>query len=88
MDTYNLIAIVTTLTALLAFLNARFLKLPAAIGIMMLALVLSLALMLSRFLVATAASPAADGRRYVRKTRAQHSSRRAHQPSACAPSLA
>ena len=46
MDTYNLIAIVTTLTALLAFLNARFLKLPAAIGIMMLALVLSLALML------------------------------------------
>lgn len=45
MDTYNLIAIVTTLTALLAFINARFLRLPAAIGIMMLALLLSLALM-------------------------------------------
>ncbi|MEM9305335.1 MAG: cation:proton antiporter, partial [Pseudomonadota bacterium] len=46
MDAYNLIAIVTTLTALLAFLNERFLKLPAAIGIMMLALVLSLTLMI------------------------------------------
>jgi CPA1 family monovalent cation:H+ antiporter len=46
MDIYNLIAIVTTLTALLAFLNTRFLKLPAAIGVMILALLLSLALML------------------------------------------
>ena len=44
METLKLISIIITLSALLAYLNIRFLKLPSTIGIMVLSLVLSLLL--------------------------------------------
>lgn len=47
METFRLIAIIITLAALLAYLNVRFLKLPATIGVMVLSLVLSLTVLLA-----------------------------------------
>ena len=44
METLKLISIVITLSALLAYLNIRFLKLPSTIGLMVLSLLLSLLL--------------------------------------------
>jgi CPA1 family monovalent cation:H+ antiporter len=41
----NLVALLVTLTALFSYINHRFIKLPTAIGVMVLALVLSLILM-------------------------------------------
>jgi CPA1 family monovalent cation:H+ antiporter len=46
MSVLDLIASVLTLTALLAWVNARFLRLPTTIGVMVLAIALSLALVL------------------------------------------
>lgn len=45
MSTFQLVAIVLTLTAGLAFVNAKFLKLPSTVGLMAIALVGSLALL-------------------------------------------
>lgn len=44
MEPIKLISIIITLSALLAYLNIRFLKLPSTIGLMVLSLVLSLLL--------------------------------------------
>lgn len=44
MNVIDLIAVVITLTALLAWLNARFLRLPTTIGVMVLSIVFSLGL--------------------------------------------
>lgn len=44
MSLLDLIAAILTLTAMLAWLNARFMRLPATIGVMVLAIALSLAL--------------------------------------------
>lgn len=44
MTTFSLIAILLTLTALLAYLNDRFLRLPETTGLMALSVILSLAL--------------------------------------------
>lgn len=46
MDALTLISFIVTLSALLAFINIRFLKLPATIGVMVLSLVLSLVVIL------------------------------------------
>ena len=46
MNMLDLIAAVLTLTALMAWLNARFLHLPATIGVMVLGIAFSLALVL------------------------------------------
>lgn len=46
MNVLDLIAVVLTLTALLAWINARFLHLPTTIGVMVLAMALSLVLVL------------------------------------------
>jgi monovalent cation:H+ antiporter, CPA1 family len=54
MDTMQFVALIITLSALLAYLNIRILKLPSTIGIMVLSLLLSLIL-----LVIGSASPAA-----------------------------
>jgi monovalent cation:H+ antiporter, CPA1 family len=43
MGTFNLIAVLTVLAALFSYLNIRFLKLPSTIGLMVLALAFSLA---------------------------------------------
>jgi monovalent cation:H+ antiporter, CPA1 family len=43
MGTFNLIAVLTVLAALFSYLNFRFLKLPSTIGLMVLALAFSLA---------------------------------------------
>ena len=42
MTAFSLIAVLLTLTAVLAYLNARFLRLPATVGLMALSLVFSL----------------------------------------------
>ncbi|MEJ6981271.1 sodium:proton antiporter [Pedobacter sp. P351] len=47
MDTLRLISIIITLSAVLAYLNIRFLKLPSTIGLMVLSLLLSLLLLLA-----------------------------------------
>ncbi|HEU6449104.1 MAG TPA: sodium:proton antiporter [Verrucomicrobiae bacterium] len=47
MNTFNLIAIVLTLAALFGYVNHRFIKLPSSIGLMLIALVCSLALILA-----------------------------------------
>jgi CPA1 family monovalent cation:H+ antiporter len=44
MNAFNLVAIVLTLTALFGYINFRFIKLPATIGLMLLALLFSLGL--------------------------------------------
>ena len=44
MDLFNIIAILITLTAVFSYLNHRFIGLPVTIGVMLIALVLSLAL--------------------------------------------
>src|SRR3954464_1650049 len=44
MSAFHIIAILITLTALFSYLNHRFIKLPTAIGVMLMALVLSLVL--------------------------------------------
>lgn len=54
MDTMKFVSLIITLSALLAYLNIRILKLPSTIGIMVLSLLLSLIL-----LVVGSASPAA-----------------------------
>jgi CPA1 family monovalent cation:H+ antiporter len=54
MDTMQFVSLIITLSALLAYLNIRILKLPSTIGIMVLSLLLSLIL-----LVVGSASPAA-----------------------------
>jgi len=54
MDTMQFVSLIITLSALLAYLNIRILKLPSTIGIMVLSLLLSLIL-----LVLGSASPAA-----------------------------
>ena len=54
MDTMQFVSLIITLSALLAYLNIRILKLPSTIGIMVLSLLLSLIL-----LVIGSASPAA-----------------------------
>ena len=41
----NLVALLVTLTALFSYINHRFIKLPTTIGVMVLAMVLSLILM-------------------------------------------
>jgi len=46
MQLFNIIAILITLSALFAWLNDRFLKLPTAIGLMLIALLMSLFLLL------------------------------------------
>jgi monovalent cation:H+ antiporter, CPA1 family len=43
MDLLNLAAIFVTMAAVFAYFNYRFLRLPAAIGLMLISLVLSLA---------------------------------------------
>lgn len=43
MEVYNLITIIIVLTAIFGYINFRFLKLPAAIGIMLISIVASLA---------------------------------------------
>ena len=47
MDILNTIAILLTLSAVFSYLNYRFIKLPTAIGIMLISLVLSLLLLIS-----------------------------------------
>lgn len=47
MELLNAAAILVTLAAIFAFLNTRFIKLPTTIGIMMIALALSLALLIA-----------------------------------------
>lgn len=47
MNAFNLIAIVLTLAALFSYVNYRFIKLPASIGLMLIALVCSLLLILA-----------------------------------------
>jgi monovalent cation:H+ antiporter, CPA1 family len=47
MSVFNLIAIVLTLSALFGYLNFRFLKLPASIGVMLISLLFSAALILA-----------------------------------------
>ncbi len=47
METFRLIAIIISLAAILAYLNIRYLKLPATIGLMALSLVLSLVMLLA-----------------------------------------
>ena len=47
MNILNTIAILLTLSAVFSYLNYRFIKLPTAIGIMLISLVLSLLLLLS-----------------------------------------
>ena len=47
MDILNTIAILLTLSAIFSYLNYRFIKLPTAIGIMLISLVLSLLLLIS-----------------------------------------
>lgn len=46
MDTLRLISLIITISAILAYLNIRFLKLPSTIGIMVLSLLLSLFLLI------------------------------------------
>src|SRR5579884_3304190 len=46
MALYNALAIMTVLAALFAYVNYRFIKLPGTIGIMLISLVCSLALVL------------------------------------------
>lgn len=46
MDLFDIIAVLISLSAAFSWFNARFLKLPTAIGLMMMALALSLALLL------------------------------------------
>jgi CPA1 family monovalent cation:H+ antiporter len=46
MRLYDIIAVLVTLSALFGWFNARFLKLPTAIGLMLIALVMSLTLLL------------------------------------------
>ncbi|MBA2744685.1 MAG: sodium:proton antiporter [Flavisolibacter sp.] len=55
MDILRLIAIIISLSALLAYINIRFIKLPSTIGVMSLSLILSLILLL-----VAAASPVSD----------------------------
>ena len=45
MRLFNLIAILLTLSALFNYVNHRYLRLPTTIGVMLIALVLSLALL-------------------------------------------
>ena len=47
MEILNTIAILLTLSAVFSYLNYRFIKLPTAIGIMLISLVLSLLLLIS-----------------------------------------
>lgn len=47
MDTLKLISLIITLSAVLAYINIRFLKLPSTIGLMVLSLLLSLLLLLA-----------------------------------------
>lgn len=47
MDTLKLISIIITLSAVLAYINIRFLKLPSTIGLMVLSILLSLILLLA-----------------------------------------
>ena len=44
MTIFQIIAILITFTAILSYLNFRYVKLPATIGVMLIALLLSLAL--------------------------------------------
>ena len=46
MQLFNIIAVLLTLSALFAWFNHRFLKLPTAIGLMLIALLMSLFLLL------------------------------------------
>lgn len=46
MSLFQSLAFIITLTALFAYINARFLKLPAPIGVLVVALALSLLLIL------------------------------------------
>ena len=47
MDTLNIAALLVSIAAVLSFLNARFVKLPSAIGLILISLMLSLALMVA-----------------------------------------
>ena len=47
MSVFNLIAIVLTLSALFGYLNFKFIKLPASIGVMLISLLFSAALILA-----------------------------------------
>ena len=44
MDFFNIIAILVTLAGLLSYFNHRFLKIPTTIGLMLVAMLLSLTL--------------------------------------------
>lgn len=60
MDTISIASILITLCAVFGYINLRFIKLPAAIGIMMLALVLSL-IILALPMVGLDITPAIEG---------------------------
>lgn len=47
MDTFTLIAALVTVSAIISFINHRFVKLPGAIGIMVVAIILSIVIMLT-----------------------------------------
>ena len=48
MTAFQIIALLITLTALFSYLNHRWIKLPATIGVMLIALLVSLGLIASR----------------------------------------
>jgi len=50
MDVLNIAALLISLAAIFSYLNYRFIKLPTTIGVMLIALLLSLGLLLSRYL--------------------------------------
>ncbi|NIO28510.1 MAG: sodium:proton antiporter [Candidatus Latescibacteria bacterium] len=57
MDTFSLLAVLTTIAALFSWLNHRFIRLPNTIGLMVLSLVFSLALVIMGKLYTAAADP-------------------------------
>ena len=46
MDLFTVIAILTTISALFAYVNFRYVKLPSTIGLMLIALLSSIALLI------------------------------------------
>ena len=51
MDTFNIIALLTVLAAAFGYINFRFLKLPTTIGLMVIALVMSLFIFVVNYFV-------------------------------------
>lgn len=49
MDAYNIVAIIVVVTALFSFINAKLLKLPGTIGIMLISVIASLLIIVSDF---------------------------------------